>query len=156
MKILSLVTTFSGRIGRAQWWLGWAIIILAGLIALLSMPDSLDTDVPLVVFDLAGYATALMLFWMSMAITFKRLQDRDWPQWVAPAVAVLNAPRFFGPFFGMFSDFEAMASGTGPLFETVYFWLTVVIGAAIFIDNGFLEGTRGPNRYGPDPLSPTG
>jgi uncharacterized membrane protein YhaH (DUF805 family) len=29
-----------------------------------------------------------------------------------------------------------------------------VIGLAAIIDNGFLRGTDGPNRYGPDPLQP--
>ncbi len=34
----------------------------------------------------------------------------------------------------------------------------IIVGLAFlfaFIDNGFLRGTRGPNRYGPDPLNET-
>ena len=41
------------------------------------------------------------------------------------------------------------AGGVG----AVAFWVSLAAIVAAFVDNGFMRGTRGPNRYGPDPLA---
>jgi uncharacterized membrane protein YhaH (DUF805 family) len=33
------------------------------------------------------------------------------------------------------------------------FWVVVVALVTVIIDNGFIRGIDGPNRYGPDPLA---
>ena len=156
MKIFSLLTAFSGRIGRGEWWLGLAIVIgLATSSLLFADPAVFDVEQPLPPPALGENLVMLVSFWISMAITYKRLQDRDWPGWVAPLVAVIYLPWYIGPFFGAFWDFESMVVGTAPRHEVVHMWLALAITVPLFVDNGFLRGTSGPNRYGPDPLAPS-
>jgi uncharacterized membrane protein YhaH (DUF805 family) len=35
----------------------------------------------------------------------------------------------------------------------ILFWLLSIAGLFVFVENGFMRGTDGPNRYGPDPLA---
>jgi hypothetical protein len=37
------------------------------------------------------------------------------------------------------------------LIEHIVFWITLPLGLFAIVENGFLRGTRGPNRYGPEP-----
>ena len=41
------------------------------------------------------------------------------------------------------------AGGVG----AVAFWVSLAAIVAAVVDNGFMRGTRGHNRYGPDPLA---
>jgi uncharacterized membrane protein YhaH (DUF805 family) len=68
----------------------------------------------------------LAIIWPEMAINVKRFHDRDQSGWLA-TIFLINAV----PLLNYLT--------TVPTF---IFWL---------IDLGILEGTRGPNRYGPSP-----
>ena len=145
--LVKLLTTFTGRIPRRQWWIGF-IITFVGSIAgtLLFNPDMLVSDeaVPPQWPD-----TFWQLAWLvpATAITVKRFNDRDWPWWLGYAFAAFGAFLYVAPHFGLLIDPEAGGVGTAT------FWLLLVVILAVSIDNRFLRGTRGPNRYGPDPLA---
>ena len=40
-----------------------------------------------------------------------------------------------------------------PAVLMVLFWVCAAYLIFAFVDNGFIRGTDGPNRYGPDPLA---
>ena len=54
---------------------------------------------------------------------------------------------YVAPHFGL--PIDPTAGGVG----AVAFWLSAAVLLFAFVDNGFIRGTAGPNRYGPDPLA---
>ncbi|WP_028138889.1 DUF805 domain-containing protein [Bradyrhizobium japonicum] len=100
---------------------------------------SLLDNLPLLLLKLA--ATALML-WIDLAIMVKRLHDRDKSAWWLLAYFVLP---------GLYKQFEDRLPDS--------YWMlplglaSVILPLAAFIETGFLRGTVGPNRFGPDPVA---
>jgi len=158
---------FDGRIGRAGFWCS-LIFVLCGMLLLLflcagvmfafgvTIPSvdfdaqnvfrvldpaayqlSLLDNVPLLLLQLS--ATALLL-WIYLAILVKRLHDRDKSAWWLLAYFVLP---------GLFKQFAERLPDT--------YWMlpialaVIVLTFASFLEPGFLRGTKGPNRFGPDP-----
>ena len=145
-SIVQLLTTFTGRIDRKQWWIGFVIVVLASLGGtVLLNPESLTAEgVPPVNWVDTIWQLALLV--PGTAITVKRFNDRDWPWWLGYALAAYSALIYLLPHAGFAIDPNADWTGT------ILFWIFFAALIAAFIDNGFLRGTRGPNRYGPDPI----
>lgn len=130
-----------------QWWIGfiiWLAVSLAGSWFLypefftaeeLPPPNRIETG-----FQIAWQVPVT-------ALTVKRFNDRGWPWWFGYALTGISLVLLVTPHFG-----TEIAPGA-PGFGTPAFWIVAVIGLAAIIDNGFLRGTDGPNRYGPDPLA---
>jgi uncharacterized membrane protein YhaH (DUF805 family) len=121
-----------------MYWLGVLLFILDLLIlwiAFLTLPAGfLGTSV--------GFIGVIGGFWLALAVAIKRLHDHDKSGWYVLLY-------FFVP--GLFQAVAEKAGPTQPLAIVVY-----IAGAALGIwatvELGFLRGTVGPNRYGPDPL----
>jgi uncharacterized membrane protein YhaH (DUF805 family) len=144
--LVTLLTSFRGRISRSQWWLGYAIVIVGNLCgALLFNPDYFTADEPPQPY---WPDTLWQLAWLvpATAITIKRFNDRDQPSWLGYAFGGLNALYYVAPHFGW--PISPAATGLG----RIVFWVIALIMLIIFVDNGFFRGTDGPNPYGPDPL----
>ena len=158
---------FDGRIGRAAFWCSLILVVCAMILLLFLCAGlmfaltgkigsfNLDADdvfkivdptayrwslldnIPLLLLKLA--ATALML-WIYLAIVVKRLHDRDKSAWWLLAYFVLP---------GLYKQFEERL-------PDVYWVMPIALASGILtlaalIETGFLRGTRGPNRFGPDP-----
>jgi uncharacterized membrane protein YhaH (DUF805 family) len=146
-SIVNLLTTFTGRISRRQWWLGFVITCLGSVAGtLLFNPEMLTSDVAV---PPQWPDTIWQLAWLvpATAITVKRFNDRDWPWWLGYAFAALGVFLYVAPHFGMVLDPEAGGVGAAT------FWVLLAAIVAAVVDNGFIRGTRGPNRFGPDPLA---
>jgi uncharacterized membrane protein YhaH (DUF805 family) len=79
MSILALMFSFSGRIGRAQYWLGYAIqlaLLAFGYICLLYGEEYQN---------ILALAASLLIFlpsiWVGLSIMAKRYHDRDKSAW---------------------------------------------------------------------------
>jgi len=145
--LLSLLFGFTGRINRAKWWLGLVILGIANIAGgLLINPDFFLADEPP---PPSLPDTLWQIAWLVpfTAIVTKRCNDRDWPSWLPWLVPALCALVYLSPHVGFDVDPEADFAGA------VTFWVVVVALVSLIIDNGFIRGTRGPNRYGPDPLA---
>jgi uncharacterized membrane protein YhaH (DUF805 family) len=145
--LVSLLTSFRGRISRSQWWLGYAIVIIGNLCgALLFNPDYFTADEPPPAY---WPDTLWQLAWLvpATAITIKRLNDRDQPSWLGYAFAALNGLYYVAPQLGW-----AIGPTAASAAARIAFWVIALIMLIIFVDNGFFRGTDGPNPYGPDPL----
>lgn len=132
----ALFFSFSGRINRAKYWLAAVVVMVAFVVPVM-----------------LAVATMSTLFWILTAMVFvaatisgfavgtKRLHDRDKSAWwlvlfyVGPAI------------LGWIGD---AAGGIGVIFHVISFGISIWA----LVELGFLRGTVGPNRYGPDPLSP--
>lgn len=158
---------FDGRIGRAGFWCSLIFVLCAmilllvfcagAMLAFTGEVGSFDLDAQDVfgTVDIAAYrwslldnlpllllklaATALML-WIYLAIMVKRLHDRGKSAWWLLAYFVLP---------GLYKQFEERLPDS--------YWVlpialaNVILSLSAFVDTGFLRGTIGPNRFGPDP-----
>ena len=136
MPLLSLFANFPDRIGRAQWWLGMAIIgaIISGALALGGDHNALIM--------IGAPAASLAIF---IPITIARLHDRNHS--VGTAFSCVMAVGLVAKLFRHTLDIE-------------YRWWAVAsigIGLAAYavIELGLLRGTVGRNPYGEDPLDET-
>lgn len=170
MSIGHILFGFEGRLNRAPWW-GYTILatiaswllqeyVLRGLATVL-----VPTPNGAALFSLLG---SLPFLWIAVALGVKRLHDRDKSgklllvYYLIPyLILLLSLYVLFG--------IAGLASVTGPssnpaasvtsalgsrFFLLMLLWL-VALGISVWslIDLGFLEGTPGWNRYGPDPTA---
>jgi uncharacterized membrane protein YhaH (DUF805 family) len=159
--------SFEGRLNRARLWLALLIILcwMIFLLALVVMISSLfktstsfhldiddifkivdptsyrsleSSDLPSLLVKLAGTPVFL---WVYLAVSVKRLHDRDRSGW-------WMVPFFVFP--GLYRQFEDRLPDS--------YWLLPFGVAAIvlsiwgFVEMYCLKGTRWPNRFGPNPL----
>lgn len=170
-----LFTSFEGRISRSSFWLGLlglvavsflSIFLLGGMFA---RSGHVPGILPLII--------TLILLYPALAITVKRLHDRNKPAmpWVAifflPGL-ISNVMQSFhidytvmttkeyaevwgmtdsGGMMGIFGMGGAEMLVPGPVAMAVGF-ISMIVGIWALIELGFLKGTAGENSYGPDPL----
>ncbi len=155
-SLTTLLFTYTGRINRAKYWLAVAIylaitVLLIG-IGLIMFGDSLlavsdeETDeiVAGVLSRGIGFTLIVLVVYIPMVVSgfmvgIKRLHDRDKSGWWLLVFYVLP---------GVLSTIgESLAAGW--IFSLASFAVSIWA----LVELGFLRGTAGPNRYGPDPLA---
>jgi uncharacterized membrane protein YhaH (DUF805 family) len=141
MDLQNLLFRFGGRINRARYWIGIAAIFAFWLVVIVIielLPFGTFGDTPSYVVLGAGSIGAI---WINLALSAKRLHDRNKSAWwillfwLLPAVLISVGAGIGMSSFGL------------PL---------ALAGAAIvmwaFVEMGCLRGTEGQNAYGADPL----
>lgn len=145
MPPLRLYFSLRGRIGRRQfWWHGVLGLLLLGLVAMALM------EIAGVAPERAEQVANLLILWPVVAISVKRWHDRDRSGWWV----LLLVPM-------LLSQLAALtASGRGPSSTGLShndWWVPLVLLPSLIgqlwtvIDNGFIMGSRGPNRFGDMP-----
>jgi uncharacterized membrane protein YhaH (DUF805 family) len=166
---ISLFTRLDGRLGRARWWLGTFVIGLASLVIiwvilrLLKVPAGYQLDPSIDpgersryarLFVYAYAASTAMIAYPAVALMKKRLNDRDRPSWLwavfwAPIIPYIAVTLFE---IGTEAADAPLDSTSSALLFVVHAAISIITIWAI-VELGFLRGTPGPNRYGPDPLA---
>jgi uncharacterized membrane protein YhaH (DUF805 family) len=170
MGYVRFLFRFEGRINRAKYWLAtllilgcmiFTLIILSHLADRFGIPNgsfsidlggisaSIDPpgDIPAARASwltlLINIAMSCVFAWPYAAVSIKRLHDRNKSGW-------WMIPFIIAP--GLYSQFGDRLAGS---------WVKPSIGLVAFVlliwsivDMYCLSGTRGPNRFGPDPLAP--
>lgn len=141
-----LLFSFKGRIGRARY-----LVVELALLALWLM----------LWLELRFYSSAQWehwliaapMIWVNLAVTAKRLHDRDRSGWWAVAVFAVNRLSYvyYGLFFGL-------AFGVDLSIAVEFLLVMSAIALSLLqtwvvIELFFLSGTEGPNRFGPDPTA---
>jgi uncharacterized membrane protein YhaH (DUF805 family) len=149
-----------GRIGRARYWLFLiaAIVLLAILMVAfwayaLSNPGAYEnggpTPFPSDPLGIAGailwIALIVAVYVSGIAMSIKRAHDRNMAWWWA-VLFVLGPNALFA--LGQYLTSTALA---GTISYAVHV-LAMALAIWGFVSLGCLRGTRGPNRFGPDPL----
>ena len=129
---------FSGRINRAKFWIASLVLMIAFVIPFMLAMATMSTVMwilAVVVFVAASIS--------GLAVGAKRLHDRDRSAWWLVLF-------YLGPGF-----LQAMGEAMG---EIGVIFLVIGFGISIWalVELGFLRGTQGPNRFGPDPLAGAG
>ena len=166
MSITDKLFSFQGRLRRRDWWLFGILLALGGWVvssvAMATMGVSMMALLPMgasgSAADIAGVLTKVIeiqcaifvvLLWPGLAIGVKRLHDRNRPGWLIALPYALSVANQVLTFQGMQSGLAGMMHPS-PLRLCVSL-LLVVIGLWMLIELGFLDGTQGPNKYGPSP-----
>lgn len=148
MDIHRLLLSFTGRISRVHWWIGFVICFVASLLGSAVIdPGVWTADPP----RAPSRALALWdLVWVvpATAITVKRFNDRNRPWWPGYFVGAVGAGLVVAEQMGFLVDPD-----TAPLWHWGVLFAAIAVLLAALIDNGFMKGTDGANRYGPDPLA---
>jgi uncharacterized membrane protein YhaH (DUF805 family) len=170
---ISLFTRVDGRLGRARWWLGTFVIAIASvaiwwvILRLLKVPPGYQLDPSIDPGERARYtrlfvyayaATTAIIAYPAVALMKKRLNDRDRPSWL---LAVFWAPAIANIALTLFETGTQAGTGAadGPLdspLSALLFAVETAVSLIVIwsiVELGFLKGTPGPNRYGPDPLT---
>jgi uncharacterized membrane protein YhaH (DUF805 family) len=156
MGLRSTLFSFEGRINRAKYWLAALICLIGGMIFLMILIDAIadglrgaDPASAATLSPIFFYAIAYPLYavglWIYAATTIKRLHDRNrsgW--WIIPfGVLPVLLPEVAG---WVGQSYLALFLGTAAFVLSI--WSVV--------ETFCLRGTRGPNRFGPDPLAAAG
>lgn len=160
--------SFRGRIGRKTFWLGYVVpILVAGTVAnmldasLGLVPpfgaDAMPAKAPAQVGPI-GTVVSLLVLWPILAGTIKRLHDRDRSGWWIGGFYLLSiAGGFVAGFAAMIGIAQGGPVPGGPVIVLMVFGVLVLgYGIWLIVETGFLRGTPGPNRFGPDPLGGMG
>jgi uncharacterized membrane protein YhaH (DUF805 family) len=144
---------FAGRINRAKYWRVLLLNFVCMLIFMMVVPLSIGSSFynadpnwakPLTLALLAGTMGPVLIIstWCFAAMSIKRLHDRNKSGWWMALFFI--APSLLGKLSDRLDDQTAVfiISGLG-------FGLSVWCFVEIFC----LKGTRGPNRFGSDPLA---
>lgn len=139
-----LLTSFDGRINRAKFWAGIGILIALGIVA--SLIDMLiGTTIGMGEGGQLGIVStivSLATFYFGLAVYAKRWHDRNKSGWWT--LAPLGIIIIGGIVIFIFQNETSLRLALVAYFAAVV-WLIVEL--------GILAGTRGSNRYGPDPLA---
>jgi uncharacterized membrane protein YhaH (DUF805 family) len=140
----TLFFSFDGRIGRRTWWLA-SIVLLSSGVVLTSLvnPRSWIGAPP----NAADTLLSLALIIPETAVSVKRFNDRDWPQWIPYGFAVIVVVTTLLLHFRLILERNPPTIADAMIVAAV-----VAMIAFVVIDNGLLRGTIGANRHGPDPL----
>jgi uncharacterized membrane protein YhaH (DUF805 family) len=138
-----LLLSLKGRIARLQFWMGTLILGVIRfaapylIVAIVGLSERAVLLAILVAFALAYPSYALMA---------KRFQDRDKPGLLALALIV--------PFYtvNLLYTFRVFDPLDPPPIAQALDAIILIIALWFLVELGFLKGTQGPNRYGPDPL----
>lgn len=154
---------YSGRAARSEFWWFWLFnvvvsAVIGGVEGGLGLATwGADPSHPL--FGMAegplSFATMLGLFLPMLAVTVRRLHDRNasgW--WVLIPYCIYGVLPFLGSFM---MEIEAVGNGGTPS-STLISWFAAagvwLLATLIFTIILMFRGTQGPNRFGTDPLAP--
>jgi uncharacterized membrane protein YhaH (DUF805 family) len=164
MTLTQLLFSFKGRINRKPWWLaslgaGFTASLLSAILEALarSSGETIVNPVthqfePTGIFGLAISLIALANAWIAFALSVKRLHDRDRTGWwlLWQLLIILLAVFLTVVAFAVPKEQGAVWYALAGAAVLVAF----IISVWLFVQIGFLRGTQGPNRFGPDPLGP--
>ncbi len=157
-----LLFSFKGRVQRLYWWIaniavavvtgamGSAIDAVAQSYGMGAMDPDTNKFEPTGLLGILLSVVGLLNLWITYELTAKRLHDRDRSGWwlVAPTLVLIVA-IVLGVVTLMQPEGQREPWNSAAVLAT---FATVAVIAWLFLEIGFLRGTQGANRYGPDPL----
>jgi uncharacterized membrane protein YhaH (DUF805 family) len=149
MEWLHLLFSPQGRIRRRDFWVGFSIVLAASLTV---------NVIPVV-----GQPLGLLILWPQVAVHAKRLHDMGrtaWLQLIPFAVSI--AAGTYATLNGGEALLQALTTNDQAAFQTAVLAggpavaaiaAAVVFGLAFLLWVGLSRGTKGENKYGPEPRS---
>jgi uncharacterized membrane protein YhaH (DUF805 family) len=134
----------SGRTSRVGYW-RWQAVLVAGMGGvLLGTVLVVDTGGP----GLAPFLLVVPLLIVTVLVAIRRMHDRNRSGWW---VLLFSAAPFFPA--GLADALAPMRTTDGSLAALALLLAAMALYVWALLEFGFLRGTRGPNRFGPEPQS---
>lgn len=151
MKWVQALTGLHGRLCRRDFWIGLILLlVIETALSFVVLGGMIRPTGATEIERVTLWPALAILLWGSTALIVKRLHDRDksalwYPLFgLAPALCYWLGEVYSGNISNVLSPAQQG------------FWL---LGGALWIwamvELGFMPGTNGPNRYGPDPRGMT-
>jgi uncharacterized membrane protein YhaH (DUF805 family) len=132
MSLTQIYFSFSGRINRKTYWLNYVLMVMGIAFLLGLMAAVLPTVGSILILILI-----IPFIWCSIAVSVKRLHDINLSGlWYLLPVA-----------FNIIAQFVAFFGNSNTV-AFIFVGLSGLSNLALFILNGFIPGTKGPNNYG--------
>ncbi len=138
---------FEGRMRRSDFWVITIALTMAAALASIALSAAIRQVDPKAVIWPVFLVIQVLVAWPYYAISLKRGHDRGHSGWYTMWV---NVGSHLVP---LALIFVPLALGWTPRWQGA-FWVFIVISLFVFVDYGILEGTPGPNKYGPSPRGP--
>ncbi len=136
---IDLLFGFRGRINRAKYWLTFVIYFIALFVLYVRFSLFFSFPADLLGFLLIFAVPVIPITVSSIAVAIKRLHDRNKSGWWLLVFYLLpGVIGNIGPYTGL---------------DIVFQLASLALSIWALVELGFLRGTSGGNRYGPDPLS---
>lgn len=132
--------SFAGRMNRQRYWVTSVLIYFAFLAVGITVPI-----VPLIGLVIA-IPVAIVGLWIGLATGVRRLHDRNKAWWW---LLLMYVPSI------LLSALGEVASASSPEVGSAFRFLGLPFSIWVFVELGCLRGTKGPNRFGDDPLAPS-
>ena len=136
-----LLFSFQGRLNRKPYWMTVIATTVAFILALLLALAALREYGLLPVTIAIILVLYIPLIWIGLALSAKRLHDRDKSAW------------WLLVFYALPTILSTAADRTEDVQFIILHLISFGITVWAFVELGCLRGTIGPNRYGPDPLN---
>ena len=133
-----LFTSFSGRINREPFWIGFGILVAVEVTAQW-LAGQVEGDTLSTVLDLA-------FTYPEFALAVKRANDRDLTPWIVALFFAGNVA------LDLFTLLNGPLDTSNPI-NGIILIPFALLAVALIVELGFRRGTEGPNRFGPDPLA---
>ena len=147
----------NGRVSRGGIWV-FTGAMFAAMVASMAIDHVLGTGGFGEDSGLVEMIVSLLLFWPSIAVSIKRFHDRNMTGWWCLILMILMiAAGLAGVFIGVamgaeLGDIETMSNAELLVAVWPAFVGMGLVGLYWFVVQMVLPGTRGDNKYGPDPL----
>ena len=147
----------NGRVSRGGIWI-FTGAMFAAMVASAAIDHVLGTGGFGEDSGLVEMIVSLLLFWPSIAVSIKRFHDRNMTGWWYLILIILMiAAGIAGVFIGVamgaeLGDIETMSNAELLVAVWPAFVGMGLVGLYWFVVQMVLPGTRGDNKYGPDPL----
>lgn len=155
MDFKYLFTSFDGRIGRQQYWLGILALVIASFVLIFVLGLVLGLFLPVALVSLIG---TIIIFYPAIALSMKRLHDRD--KAANPWGFIFFGPGILMQFMQIMGiGFTAIVIGGETVMipsnglVSIFSIVGGIIGLWAIVELGFLKGTDGDNKFGPDSLA---
>ena len=158
MKLFRFFADFEGRIPRSTYWLASVAVFVIDVIVAAIAAATAEA----LAGETAGYVTmhivTIAFFYPQFVIALKRAHDLDMSSqiiyaWYVALAVNYGVIRFALWLWIRFS--QSVFSLVGLAFVYAFIFAVGIASLVLLIELGFRRGTRGPNRYGPDPLEKT-
>jgi uncharacterized membrane protein YhaH (DUF805 family) len=167
MSTVQKLLGFQGRLRRRDWWLfaillvviGWALTS-GGMAMLGASLTPFLMGAKAAAFDVNGWMAkrlmaqalvSLILLWPSLAIGVKRLHDRNRTGWWMGLIYLLTWLQLFMSYAKTHTAGTLLGlANLGPA-GALLALAVVIVGIWLLVELGLLDGTKGPNRFGPSP-----
>jgi uncharacterized membrane protein YhaH (DUF805 family) len=170
MDFKFLLTSFDGRIGRQQFWIGAVIVAVASIVLSFIVfnifgvgfaPDAQQAENPDALMRYssksgwANLAVMAILAWPALAVTLKRRHDRGSAGRGLIANFLLSAFLLLLQAIGVGYGIQVFAGMPMMMPTPIVAGLGIIAGLYglfLLIVMGFLRGDESSNTYGPNPL----